>query len=802
MKGNERRIWKGVFFLLLVLGQPNSFAATIKGVVLNSVSDEGLSGANVFVEEKREIGSAANIDGYYQINNLPVGNWTISASAMGYGKVSHEINISEEEGEYSLDFALYPKVLRGNEVVVTATREPRVVKDLPIRTEIITREDILQKGAFDLYQALEGQPGIRVETQCSNCNFTMVRSQGLEGGYAEILLDGQPVFTGLAGVYGLQQIMASNIEEIEIIKGAGSSLYGAGALSGVLNIKTKEPDIVPRMNLGLYVGDHELYSMNFNGTMKKDRLSVVYAFQFDTKGEIDQTGNIDSGFIENGNYEDAGSDGFTDRVFSENYGAILKLFVDEPFGKGSKLLFSGSALGEFRKGGFIESFEDPFDIDAEHVRTQRQSFRTSYFQNIGDRNRLEINLSYVNHYRNATNGAAWEKAVEAGVLDENLDMTPAGSESLQALGFIEFQSRYFPKPFIADEDIYLADFMYSHPLMTKGDVKVGAQYRRSEIEQDINGQSDEDKKFADDIGLFLQFEMMPFTDDLEIILGARLDNHYSEDGLTSIEYSKTAVNPRFAARYSLNRNVTLRGSYGSGFRVPYLFAEDLHLCASSPRIYKGDDLEPEKASSFALGVDFAVSANEMGAGMFYTLIDNKIEFIEPGGEREVPAGYDFRWTNVGEAKSIGAEVYLRGNPLKWLSYNANAVFTKARFDEKRDPDLTESDIIPRSPEITAFGEIIFSYSKININTSLNYTGSMFIDHVPNGNEEEYILEKTEPFVTIDAGVDYRVNRAVKIVVRFRNLLDYTQPTRDITDPAYIYAPIYGREISAGVNISL
>ncbi|MCK5832544.1 TonB-dependent receptor, partial [bacterium] len=131
-------------------------------------------------------------------------------------------------------------------------------------------------------------------------------------------------------------------------------------------------------------------------------------------------------------------------------------------------------------------------------------------------------------------------------------------------------------------------------------------------------------KRADDFGVFVQLDIYPFTEKFELITGARYDMHDSKDDLAGIEYNESAFNPRIAARYFLSDNFTLRGSFGSGFRVPYLFSEDLHLCASSPRIYKGSDLKPEKASSFSLGTDYMTTGIEMGVGFFYTKISDKV----------------------------------------------------------------------------------------------------------------------------------------------------------------------------------
>ena len=85
------------------------------------------------------------------------------------------------------------------------------------------------------------QPGVRVETNCQNCGFQQVRINGLDGPYTQILIDSRPVFSALSGVYGLEQIPASMIERVEVMRGGGSALFGSSAIAGTINIITKEP---------------------------------------------------------------------------------------------------------------------------------------------------------------------------------------------------------------------------------------------------------------------------------------------------------------------------------------------------------------------------------------------------------------------------------------------------------------------------------------------------------------------------------------------------------------------------------
>ena len=83
-----------------------------------------------------------------------------------------------------------------------------------------------------LSQALKFQPGVRVEDNCQNCGFSQVRINGLEGPYSQVLIDSRPVFSSLAGIYGLEQIPTNMIERVEVMRGGGSALFGSSAIAG------------------------------------------------------------------------------------------------------------------------------------------------------------------------------------------------------------------------------------------------------------------------------------------------------------------------------------------------------------------------------------------------------------------------------------------------------------------------------------------------------------------------------------------------------------------------------------------
>jgi outer membrane receptor for ferrienterochelin and colicins len=96
--------------------------------------------------------------------------------------------------------------------------------------------------ASTVSQGLNFQPGVRVESNCQNCGFQQVRINGLDGPYTQILIDSRPIFSALAGVYGIEQIPANMVDRVEVMRGGGSALFGSSAIAGTINIITKEPD--------------------------------------------------------------------------------------------------------------------------------------------------------------------------------------------------------------------------------------------------------------------------------------------------------------------------------------------------------------------------------------------------------------------------------------------------------------------------------------------------------------------------------------------------------------------------------
>lgn len=128
-----------------------------------------------------------------------------------------------------------------DDVVVSASRSETTRRKAPALVNVLDRKIFDNTNSACLAQGLGFQPGVRVEDDCQNCGFMQVRINGLDGHYSQILVDSHPVFSALSGVYGLEQIPASMIDRVEVMRGGGSALFGSSAIGGTINIITKDP---------------------------------------------------------------------------------------------------------------------------------------------------------------------------------------------------------------------------------------------------------------------------------------------------------------------------------------------------------------------------------------------------------------------------------------------------------------------------------------------------------------------------------------------------------------------------------
>lgn len=169
---------------------------TISGHVTDAKTGEHLPYITILLKGTN-IGTQTSASGHYTLRNLPAGRGE-SYHRRGCGKCN---------------------------------KKPLFPKEAPTLVNVVDNSIFVKTVSPTLADGLVFQPGVRVENDCQSCGFSQARINGLEGHYSQILIDSRPIFSSLAGVYGLEQIPATMIERVEVVRGGGSALFGASAMS-------------------------------------------------------------------------------------------------------------------------------------------------------------------------------------------------------------------------------------------------------------------------------------------------------------------------------------------------------------------------------------------------------------------------------------------------------------------------------------------------------------------------------------------------------------------------------------------
>jgi len=790
-----------LMFFLPLLTMAESFGR-IEGKVIDKKTGKPIPYANVLVKGTT-LGSVTDLEGRYLVTNVSEGNYQIVATIIGYQAIIKKVEIPKDE-TVNLDFELVESAIEVEGIVITGTRTPYYIKDAPIRTEVISSQLIENKSAPNLYEALEGMPGIRVEQQCQYCNFSMVRLQGLGPDHTQVLIDGQPIYSGLASVYGLQQLSTADINRIEVVKGAGSALYGSSAVAGAINIITGKPSIIPKLQVKLQNGSYNTYDYSIYGSAKKGRIGVVLTAQNHGGDAIDVSGNG------NTTEEVRNPDDISDRVNMIDFNAGFKLLIDTIFGN-DDISLSGRVRNEIRRGGTIKdnTYLNPFTEGTENIITDRYETEVEYKKRFIYGNELNISFAYTLHNRNATNDAFL-----GDYMATHNDTLPSIEEM---------------RPYIAKENIYAFNLNYLQSILSSNRVLLGLQYSHNNLTESgkyvVVDEGDSlygipytstSKKRADEVGAYIQDELN-INDMFVAVGGIRYDWHKSEDnfrgsgkvaplGVEPVVYNTTSLNPRFGIMYKLFSSLSLRASVGTGFRVPFGFSEDLHLCSGSPRVWKGDSLEPEKSISYNFSVDYSIGNKVFLSGNIYrTNLGNKIGFME-AGIRARSLGYTYEWKNIGKAYVQGVEGTVEVYLFKELSLSGNFTFNDGQFEEEREdwigtPYQNISKYISRFPRSTGSAIIEFMPQSWVIVLEANYTGKMYIDYFED-EESPTKIKETEPFWKINTKISKKFTDKFELYLGVKNLTDYIQPERHMDDAAFLYAPVYGRILYGGINIKL
>jgi outer membrane receptor for ferrienterochelin and colicins len=718
-------------------------------------------------------GTTTDETGHYMLINLPEGTHVLVASFLGFTPEKKTVTVKRGESQ-EVNFELKEEMMTLKSVVVTGTKTAKRQTESPVIVNILDSKSLSFIQACNISEGLKFQPGLRVETDCQTCNYTQLRMNGLGGSYSQILINGRPIFSPLTGLYGMEQIPSNMVERIEVVRGAGSALYGSSAIGGTVNIITK----IPQQSMF----DFGTTLQNING--KSNDLLLNGNINM-----INRSRNAGATvFVSKRNREwyDHNGDNFSElpELRSNSFG-VTSFFNPSP---NQKIELNLSSLYEYRYGGEM--------VDKAAYQSQQSEERTHNVLMGGIDYQLnfnEENSSFIAYFAGQTTG----RKHYTGIMPDSLqDITvhmfdpPYGNTSnvtLQAGTQLNHR---------------IIDFIGGKNVLTAG---IEAVY--DDVLDSIPSYNYGIDQMTMNFGAFAQSDW-EITPSINFLAGLRGDKHNFVD--------KLILSPRLSFLYKMRDYTQFRLTWGQGFRAPQAFDTDMHIAFAGggvSRIQLAQDLEEERSNSLSASVNYDKTAETFIAGFtfegFYTNLNN-VFYLQPAGSDEFGNLYEKR--NGSGASVRGITVELRGNYNRKVQLEGGITLQKSLYDEPVEniPGLDPKRPFLRSPDEYGYLTLSFTPDK-KFSAAFNgvYTGPMQIAHfagAPEQQTDEYV--STKPFTELGMTVSYTfsfesVNSGLEISAGVRNILNSYQNDFDsgkYRDSNYIYGPSAPRTFSVGIKI--
>ncbi len=535
---------------------------TINGIVLDG--GEPLAFANIVIQGTK-IGSSADVNGQFTINNIPDGSYTIKVSALGYISNYREVTLDNNQ-ILSLTISLLNSAEELDEMVVTGTLKPVNRLETPVPVEVYKPSFFKKNPTPSIFESLQNVNGVRPQINCNVCNTGDIHINGLEGPYTLVLIDGMPIVSGLGTVYGLSGIPNSLIEQIEIVKGPASSLYGSEAVGGLINIITKSTLSAPTLSIDNFLSGWGEYNLDIGSKIglgrKSNLLLGLNYFKYD-------------------NPIDNNDDNFTDLTLQDR----ISFFQKWSMIRKENRIFSlaGRFFYEDRWGGEMQwtpEFRGGDEIYGESIYTRRWEILGKY--QLPFKENLLLSASYNDHSQNSTYGDV---------------------------------------AYLADQRIGFGQLTWDKTI-GKNDLLIGSALRYNYYDDNTPATSALGANDADEVwipSLFIQDEIN-FSKKHSLLSGIRYDYDKRHGSIFT---------PRIAYKWKFSDNDILRFNAGTGFRVVNLFTEEHAALTGARDVIIAEDLKPERSINFNLNFLKKIYSNNgtfvgLDASAFYTYFNNVI----------------------------------------------------------------------------------------------------------------------------------------------------------------------------------
>ncbi len=758
---------------------------TTTGALSGKIESRGelIPFASIFIQGTT-IGVSADAQGKFILKNIPGGNQVIVFSAVGYRPISREITI-EDGNTLDLSVNLEPDNIGIEQVVISANRNAGSRKESSSIVNSINPKLFDRMQSVTLSEGLNFTPGLRMENNCQNCGFSQVRMNGLEGPYTQILINSRPVFSGLAGVYGLELIPVNMIERVEVVRGGGSALFGSNAIAGTINMITKDP-INNTFSLSSSYG---ITGAGISGvTPEPDfNLNAIGSLV----SEQNHQGLSFYGFHRKRNPYDSNGDGFSELSSIDNTTFGTRLF--RRTGTRGKLSLDYFRIYEYRRGG--NKFDKPLhESDISESTTHRiNSASLTFDQLLRDIDKFSGWISSVGVDRGSYYGA-------------NQDPTAYGQTDDFSLSTGMQYVRYIDNFLFAPATVTSGtEYAYNQLKDKKKDY-----FDPSSMTNIIGAQVAHQK--INTFSVFSQSEWR--LSSLLISAGIRFDKYQIEDIINRSEkLNGNVLSPRISLLWHASEDLQFRTSFARGFRAPQIFDEDLHIETSGARqvLHKNDEnLKQETSNSYSASMSYThqtlYSQYQFLVEGFLTQLANP--FSNEYGIPDEDGVVVYTRKNAEEGAVVkGINLELNISPSRKFQFQSGFTLQSSSYETPQE--FNEKRFF-RAPSHYGYATMNLSATnRLELALSGNYTGSMLIPYFGPRleNPEDGMLIKSDSF--LDSGIKLSYTFPIlksgkaQINAGIKNIFNSYQNDFDIgidRDPAYIYGPATPRTVYFGIKL--
>jgi len=608
-----------VAVLLFLFQNAMAQNANISGRVMDQSAQQPLPGVSVIVDNST-LGTTTDADGNFSLA-VPMGKHSIQFSMVGMKEKKVDVDLQENENKI-LIIILEENAKELGLVVVSASKFEQKLEEVTVSMNVIKPSAVETRNITSMDDMLDQSPSVSVIDGQANIRGGSGWSYGA-GSRVLILVDDLPMLTADAGDAKWSFLPVENLEQIEVIKGASSALYGSSALNGVINVRTAYPKSTPLTNINVYSGFYDsnqkiklndtTYDVNWAGSIPQHISGINFLHTRQIKNLDLVVGGhmlIDEGYRQ-GEYEDRGRINFNLRYrFKHIEGLSCGMNVNTQLANGTTFfIWQNDTTGAYRPyGGTGEG-------------TTLSSYTTH-------RTNLDPFITYV-----TAKGSA-HKIRTRFFRTNNENNT--NQESIA--------------------DLYYGEYQYQKKFSEQFTVTGGFVATASKIKSGLYNDH-EGTNYAG----YLQADIK-FFHRLILSMGGRVEKN-------KVDSASDPVTPVFRAgiNYKLFENTHLRASYGQGYRYPSVAEKYIRTQVSLLNIYPNDSLQSEKGFSTEVGIMQGLQLGSwkgfFDAAAFYSEYTHMIEFTysQWGFEQNPPTSdIGFKALNIGSTRIKGFDLALMG----------------------------------------------------------------------------------------------------------------------------------------------